>query len=144
MDQMVEIKSWSLPAVRVMLNKMGYDLVGTINVTVTDTPYPYDRLALYAKPRSEDQPHVAILLGDIGWDPEGYDACIDYKIFEVGKNQPETLEYWSVGTMNLYWSWSDRFAYNKESFGDYSIKPDTVEWQPMMTSDKYGRPVQVK
>ncbi len=141
--EQIDIDSDSLPAVRVMLNKMGYELVSTVMVKVTNTPYPYITPVLYARPVIEGQPHIAIMLGNIGWDPNGNDAYIDYKIFEVGTTQPETLEYWSVKTMALYWSWKERYGYNKEPHNDLSIKPESVHWQPLMTVSN-GRSVQVK
>jgi len=108
-----EIKSYSMPAVRVMLNIMNYDLLGTIEVTITDCGYPYQRRVLYARHRANARKHVVVMLGDIGWEPRGFHACIDYKIFKFGSRQPKKLKYWSVGTMNLYWEWKERYGSTK-------------------------------
>ena len=36
----IEINPWAMPAARVMLDRMGYELIDTVMVKVTDTTHP--------------------------------------------------------------------------------------------------------
>jgi len=145
-QQVVQTAHHALPAINVMLNRMGYAIVGTVEMTVTDDGHePYAQRMLHARKGGED---IAIWVGDIGWDAGGLDACATFKIFKLPYWQfelprqnelPKELKYFSVALMGIYWEWKTRGCYVDEQYGEGSIKPESVNWKPLTYIDELGQ-----
>jgi hypothetical protein len=144
-QQVIKTAHHALPAISVMLNRMGYDILGTVEMTVTDDGHePYAQCMLHARKVGE---HIAIWIGDIGWDANGLDAFTTFKIFKLTVRQnelPKELKYFSAPLMGIYWEWKTSGCYVDEPYGEGSIKPETVHWKPLTYIDEFGQFRQMK
>lgn len=149
--QVIETAHHALPAISVMLNRMGYAIVGTVEMTVTDDGNePYTQRMLHARKGGGD---IAIWIGDIGWDANGLDAYSTFKIFKLPAWQfelpqrnelPKELKFFSAALMGIYWEWKTPGCYVDEPYGEGSIKPKSVNWKALTYIDELGQFKQMK
>tara|TARA_B100000745_G_C20129295_1_gene386938 strand:- start:729 stop:1160 length:432 start_codon:yes stop_codon:yes gene_type:complete len=126
-----ERNPWPIPSINVLLNRLGYVLIGSHDVIMTEGEYrSWDSSVLHYRSQSERR-NMLVWLGSMGWDPEGLDAYCDYKLFWFNKDQdlPSQLPYDKAKHTAVFWEWSAPSSYMQEPFGDHLIKPETVRWQ---------------
>jgi hypothetical protein len=144
-QEVTQIASHALPAIRTMLDRLGYTIIGTVEMTVTDDGHePYTQRMLHARKVGD---HIAVWIGDTGWDAGGLDACATFKIFKFPTWQnepPKELKYFSSPLMGIYWEWKNRGCYVDEPYGEGSIKQELVNWKALTYIDELGQFRQMK
>lgn len=136
------VGSHALPAVSVMVEKMGYVLDGTIEMEVVDDGVPYMRKFLHAKHALHHTEHAVIWIGGFGWTGDGLETCAEVKVFRFqvfGPDLPKELSLFSVALMSISWEWKTAGCYVDESDGEGSIKPESVQWISLTHIDEYGQ-----
>ena len=127
-----ERNPWAIPAINVMMSRMGYVLMGSHDVTMTEGEYKTWETSVLHYRSHCGRRNALVWLGGIGWDGnEGCHAYCDYKLFRFDKDQelPSSLPYNKTKHTAVYWEWSAPGSYMQEPFGDHLIKPETVHWQ---------------